>query len=141
MAVEPDAQDITVNYPGGSITMAVGNAKKVFGDAGLIPGTNPETKSVSVKSHSRVRVIGGPSTSVGSYNYSIKQWPTSSSGNAKGGNVVMIRFTDSDGWWTTRVTGSMAALMDFMMDAQATTVEFRTQRGTKYGPLFYDTTP
>lgn len=141
MAVDTDAQDITVNYEGGSITMAIGNAKQVFGSGSPSLNPNPPTESVSVKSHSRTRVIGGPSTNVTGYSYEIKQWPRSTSSNAKGGAVVLIRFTDSDGWFTTRVTGSMAALMDFMKDAQNVTVEFKTQRGTKYGPLYYDTTP
>tara|TARA_B100001063_G_scaffold230816_1_gene244298 strand:+ start:152 stop:577 length:426 start_codon:yes stop_codon:yes gene_type:complete len=140
MAVDTDAQDITVNYDGGSITMAIGNAKKVFGNASSILNPSPETETISVKSHSRTRVIGGPAKSVSGYTYSIKQWPRSSSGNAAGGDVVLIRFTDSDGWFTTRVTGSMADLMNFMKDAQAVTVEFRTQRGTKYGPLYWDST-
>ena len=141
MAVDTDAQDITVNYPGGSITMAIGNAKQVFGGASSIINPNPVAETISVKSHSRTRVIGGPSTSVSGYTYGLKQWPRSSSGNAAGGQVVYIRFTDSNGWFTTRVTGSMASLMDFMKDAQNVTVEFRTQRGTKYGPLYWDTTP
>ena len=141
MSVDTDAQDITVNYEGGSITMAIGNAKKVFGSGSSALNPTPETETISVKSHSRRRVIGGPSSNVSAYTYTIKQWPRSSSGNAAGGDVVYIRFTDSDGWFTTRVTGSMADLMEFMKDAQAVTVEFRTQRGTKYGPLYYDTTP
>ena len=141
MAVDTDAQNITVNYEGGSITMAIGNAKIVFGGSSSIINPNPETETISVKSHSRTRVIGGPSSSVSGFTYTLKQWPRSSSGNAAGGDVVFIRFTGSEGWWTTRVTGSMASLMDFMKDAQNVTVEFRTQRGTTYGPLYWYTTP
>lgn len=141
MAVDTDAQDITVNYDGGSITMAIGNAKQVFGEGSKALNPDPVEETVSVKSHSRTRVIGEPSSSVSGYSYSIKQWPRSTSSNAKGGSVVMIRFTGSEGWFTTRVTGSMASLMDFMTDAQNVTVEFKTQRGTKYGPLYWDSTP
>ena len=141
MAVDTDAQDITVNYEGGSITMAIGNAKQVFGSSSSILNPSPPTKDVSVKQHSRVVTIGDAPTNVAAYNYSVKQWPRSSSSNAKGGSVVFTRFTDSNGWFTTRVTGSMAALMNFMKDAQNVTVEFKTQRGTKYGPLYWDTNP
>jgi len=139
MAVDTDAQDITVNYDGGSITMAIGNAKQVFGKSSSALNPDPDDTNVSVKSHTRVRVIGEGSSSVSGYSYSVKQWPRATSSNAKGGKVVMIRFTDSAGWWTTRVTGSMAALMAFMKENQNVTVEFKTQRGTKYGPLYWDT--
>ena len=141
MAVDTDAQDITVNYEGGSITMAIGNAKAVFGEGSSALNPSPKEKTISVKSHSRTNTIGGASTSVDGYSYTIKQWPRQTASNAKGGKVVMIRFTSSNGWWQTRVKGSMAALMQFMSENQNVTVEFKTQRGTKYGPLYWDSTP
>ena len=138
MSADTDAKDITIHYDGGSITMAVGTAKMVFGEGSSVLNPDPEEETISVKSHNRTRVIGGGTTSVSAFTYNLKQWPRSTSSNAKGGSVVYIRFTDSDGWWTTRVSGSIADLMEFLNEQQDVTVELKTQRGTKYGPLYWD---
>ena len=107
--MDPDAKDLTLNYPGGSLTMPLGALKDLLGDTfeGLTPV--PETKSVSVKSHSRTRVIGQPSTSVSGFSYEFTQWPTSQANNAAAGEVVLLTWDGSDGSWTGRVSGSLSA--------------------------------
>jgi hypothetical protein len=135
MAVDMDARDITLNYTGGSVTMAVGNAKDIFGEdfAGLDPG--PVETQVTVKSHSRVRVIGEPATNVAGYNYTYAQWPTSTASNAAAGTVIYMTWTDSEGDFTGRVSGSMSALATFFTANVKKALSFRTQRGKKYGPF------
>ena len=135
MAVDLDARDITLNYTGGSVTMAVGNAKDIFGDdfSGLDPG--PVETSVTVKSHSRTRVIGSPATNVAGYNYIYAQWPTSTASNAAAGTVIYMTWTGSGGDFTGRVSGSMSALATFFTANTKKALSFRTQRGTKYGPF------
>ena len=135
MAIDMDARDITLNYTGGSVTMAVGNAKDIFGDdfAGLDPG--PVETQVTVKTHDRVRVIGGATTSVSGYNYTYAQWPTSTASNAAAGTVIYMTWTDSNGPFTGRVSGSMSALATFFTANVKKALTFRTQRGTKYGPF------
>lgn len=135
MAVDMDARDITLNYTGGSVTMAVGNAKDIFGDdfAGLDPG--PVETSVTVKSHSRTRVIGGPTTNVAGFNYIYAQWPTSTASNAAAGTVIYMSWEGSEGDFTGRVSGSMSALATFFTANVKKALAFRTQRGTKYGPF------
>lgn len=135
MAADPKALSQTINYDGGSLTMTVGALEDLFGtNNALLTGTST-SKSVAVKAHSRTRVIGGASTSVSAYNYTFKQWPTSEANNAAGGTVVLLRWNDSNGDWTGRVTGSFSDLGEFLNSNSTKAVSFRSERGTNYGPF------
>ena len=135
MSQDMDARQITLNYDGGSVEMSVGNAKDIFGAdfSGLDPGSKEVT--VSVKSHSRVRVIGQPSKTVAGYTYTYQQWPTSQASNAGAGTVILMTWEGSDGAFTGRVSGSMADAATFFAANVKKTLAFRTQRGTEYGPF------
>ena len=135
MAQDMDARQITLNYAGGSIEMSIGNAKSIFGDdfKDLDPGS--ETKNVSVKSHSRTRVIGEASTTVSGYTYDFKSWPTSRCSNASAGTVILMTWQDSNGSFTARVNGSMAEAANYFQTNAIQTIVFRTERGTEYGPF------
>ena len=135
MAQDSEAQLITLNYDDGSITMPVGSVRDLFGDAP--PGFSPkgEEKDVSVKGHSRTRVIGGASSSVSAYSYKYTQWPVGSSGNSKGGEPILMRWENSEGWWTARMSGSAWNLGKFLKENSFKPVSFKTQRGTPYGPF------
>ena len=140
MAQDVDAQDITINYEGGSITMAIGNAKSLFGDDYDDIVGNPETVTTAVKSHQRVRVIGGGSSTVSAHNRTYQQWPTSQANNAAAGKQIMIQWDGSEGSWVARVTGAMADLGTYLRTAAPKVVTFRTSRGTKYGPFVKEIT-
>ena len=135
MSDDMDARQITLNYDGGSVEMAVGNAKDIFGPdfSGLDPGSKEVT--VSVKSHSRTRVIGQPAKTVAGYSYTYQQWPTSTASNAAAGTVILMTWEGSDGPFTGRVSGSMADAATFFAANVKKTLAFRTQRGTEYGPF------
>ena len=135
MSDDMDAKEIVLNYEGGSVRMTRGNAKSIFGEdfKGLNPG--PTDKTVSVKAHSRVDTIGGPSTSVESYTYTFKSWPRTSASNAAAGTVILMGWDGSDGEFTGRVTGPMWRACDFFNTNTTKTIGFRTQRGTGYGPF------
>ena len=135
MALDPDAASVTVNYEGGSLRMAMGNAKDLFGDNN--PNLRPtgEQKTVSVKSHTRTRIIGGPTTPVEATTYSYVQWPVGSGGNAAGGEAILMRWDGSEGWWTARMTGSAWELGAFLNTSVSKPVEFKTENGTPYGPF------
>ena len=135
MADDMDARQITLNYEGGSIEMSVGNAKSIFGDDFADLNPDPVDTSVSVKSHSRTRVIGGDSTTISSYNYTFKKWPTSLCSGAGAGTVILMTWTGSDGAFTGRVSGSMAEAAQYFSDNATKTIVFRTERGTEYGPF------
>jgi len=140
MAQDVDAQDITINYEGGSITMAIGNAKSLFGDDYDDIVGNPETVTTAVKSHQRVRVIGEAASTVSAHNRTYQQWPTSQANNAAAGKQIMIQWDGSDGSWVARVTGAMADLGTYLRTAAPKVVTFRTSRGTKYGPFVKEIT-
>ena len=135
MADDMDARRITLNYQDGSVEMSIGNAKDIFGEdfSGLDPG--PVPTSVSVKSHSRTRVIGGSTKSISAYTYNYLQWPTSDASNASAGMVIEMTWEGSDGPFTGRVSGSMANAASFFAANVKKTLAFRTQRGTEYGPF------
>lgn len=135
MSDDMDARQITLNYDGGSVEMAVGNAKDIFGAdfSGLDPGSKEVT--VSVKSHSRVRVIGQPPKTVAGFTYTYQQWPTSTASNAAAGTVILMTWEGSDGPFTGRVSGAMADAATFFAANVKKTLAFRTQRGTEYGPF------
>lgn len=135
MATDFDAQGVTINYDGGSIRMVVGNAKDLFGsDSSFLSPTGVQ-KTVSVKSHTRVRVIGGASTPVNATTYTYTQWPTSSGGNADGGEAILMSWEGSEGWWTARMTGSAWELGSFLNVHSTKAVTFKTENGTPYGPF------
>ena len=140
MAQDVDAQDITINYEGGSITMAIGNAKSLFGEDYEDIVGNPETVTTAVKSHQRVRVIGEAATTVSAHNRTYQQWPTSQANNAAAGKKIMIQWEGSEGSWTARVSGAMADLGTYLRTAAPKVVTFRTSRGTKYGPFVKEIT-
>lgn len=135
MADDMDARRITLNYQDGSLEMSIGNAKDIFGEdfSGLDPG--PVPTDVSVKSHTRTRVIGGATTNISAYTYNYLQWPTSDASNASAGTVIEMTWDGSGGPFTGRVSGSMANCASFFAANTKKTLGFRTQRGTEYGPF------
>jgi hypothetical protein len=135
MASDPDGKDLTVNYPGGALTMTVGAWKALFGVDTPILVPIPQTKTVTVKSHSRVRVIGQPASNVTGFSYDFTQWPTSQANNAAAGEVILMSWDGSDGQWTGRITGAMSDLATFLSNNSLKPVQFRSERGTKYGPF------
>ena len=115
--------------------MTIGALEALFGEDAEILTPVPETETVTVKSHSRTRVIGGPVTNVTGYSYENIQWPTSQANNAAAGDAVLLTWDNSDGSWTGRVTGAFAALGVFLSANSPKSVVFRSERGTKYGPF------
>lgn len=135
MAQDFDAANVTINYEGGSITMPIGNAKNLFGDDGYqLLRPQGEDVTVSVKAHSRTRVIGGPTTSVSSTSYTYKKWPRSSRSNSAGGQQIVMAWEGSEGNWIARMTGSAADLGTFLNASAPKPVTFSTS-GSNYGPF------
>lgn len=135
MATDSDALSISINYEGGSLRMVVGNAKSLFGDDAQILRPTGVEKTVSVKSHTRTRVIGGASTPVNATTYTYTQWPVGSNGNSDGGEAILMSWEGSEGWWTARMSGSAWELGTFLNTAALKAVVFKTENGTPYGPF------
>ena len=115
--------------------MAIGNLKSLFGENYDVLVSTPEDVDTAVSSHSRVRIIGGPTSTVNGHIRNYKGWPTSQANGAAAGKKVLMAWEGSGGQWTARVTGAMADLADFLQANAAQVVTFRTSRGTKYGPF------
>lgn len=135
-------KDLTLAYPGGTITAARGNLEQTFLILGAAQSVcQAPTESISRTGHSRVNKIGGSSTSVRSTTYTVKKYPTASSGQAASGQEYLVR--TGAGSYTARVTGSLQALTSYLCSIENTIFDFVqvvTQRGTK-SPLIGPATP
>ncbi len=135
MAVDPGARKLTIGFPGGSLTATKVLLETLFGPD-LVQQSVDATINVPVRSHERVRVIGGPSTSVSSSNYSRIRYPQGSSGGQAGGEPIRL-FVDGD-WWTARLSGSHQDFNGFLRSAQWASGEnciWKSEKGTPYGPF------
>ena len=115
--------------------MPLGNMRSLFGDGAVLTLQDGVDYSKEVPGHQRVRVIGGPTSSVRTYTRSYTKWPTSQASNSAAGKVCRMRWEGSEGWWTARYTGAAADLGSFLKASAAKAVEFVTARGTEYGPF------
>ena len=135
MAQDYDAQPVTINYEGGSITMPIGNAKSLFGETGYeLLRPQGEDVTVKKKEHARIRVIGGSSTTVKETTYTYKKWPRSAKSGNAGGQAIMLQWEGSEGVWSARMTGTASDLGTFLNSESAVPVRFETH-GSKYGPF------
>lgn len=135
MAVDQNARRISVGFPGGSLSASRGLLTALFGP-GLVNANQSGTESVSVKSHSRVRVIGGPATSVSATNYNRVKYPSGRSNGGAGGEAIRL-FVAGD-WWTARLTGSHQDFNNWLESstwASGATAMWRSEKGTTYGPF------
>lgn len=121
--------------------MTRGNAKALFGEDSTVLDPRREDVESSVKAHTRVRVIGGGSTNVAAHSRNYKQWAQSNANNAAAGSLIYMEWEGSEGVWSARVQGSMAALGTFLNDRAPKLTAFRTARGRKYGPFVMTIAP
>ena len=133
------ARVYTVNFNGGgAITATKGLLDQVFAAGFLTQGScNAPTETVSVKSHTRTRVIGLPSSSVSGYSYSLKAYPTTPKNARSGGEEIKLRVAGE--WWSARLSGSHQNFMGWLCanSAALATDElyWKSQHGTNYGPV------
>ena len=135
MALDPTARDVRIPFTGGSCEMTRGLAEVLFGtDFGVLEAT-PVSTNVTVRSHQRVRVIGGAATTVGAYNYTYQKYPTMQNSLAAGGEPVLVTINDGTSW-TVRVSGPLNEFATSLKDhLNLTGVFFTSQKGTVYGPF------
>lgn len=124
-----------MGFPGGSLSATRGLLVALFGPA-LVNAAQTGTDAVSVKAHSRTRVIGGPATSVSATNYSRVKYPSGRSNGGAGGEAIRL-FVGGD-WWTARLTGSHQDFNSWLESstwASGVTAMWRSEKGTTYGPF------
>ncbi len=133
--MDPDAQELKIRFPDGSLEMPLGNMTSLFGEGANLLLQDGVQVTGTRESHPRVRVIGGDSVQVAQGIVNYTQFPTSNRSNSAAGKKCSIRWTGSEGWWTARYTGTAANLGEFLQGNAANPVEFVTSRGTEYGPF------
>ena len=135
METDYDAQLITINYEGGYIVMPAGNVRSLFGVDPTVLRSEGVEKTVSVKGHTRTRVIGEAATTVAGYNYTYTQWPTTTGAQAAGGEAIEMKWEGSQGSWTARMGGSAWSLGEYLNKNSPKLVSFTTNNGSNYGPF------
>ena len=135
MAQDLDARETTINYDGGSLTMTIGNLKDLYGTDTNVFGADGQPMTVSVKGHPRVRVIGGPTTTIAPTVREYIQWPTNDRSPAAGGTAIMMSWTSSEGEWGARVSGPLCKLGSFLQSTSTKSVWFHAVGGKGYGPF------
>jgi hypothetical protein len=139
MAIDLKAKKVSLNFPGGSLTATTGLLEAMFGPNLTGAGEQATEGTITVSGHSRTRVIGGSSTAVGGYSYTDKKYPTTVSGGASGGKVVMLLVNGK--YWTARLSGSLQNFAAFITGASLSSdgaFFFKSERGTTFGPFGTD---
>jgi hypothetical protein len=135
MAIDLDAREATLNYDGGSLTMTIGNLKNLFDTESNSFGADGQAPERAVRTHDRVRVIGGDKKRIEGYTYDMIQWPVNGRSNAAGGKPIVMTWEGSEGSWQARVTGSLWELGTFLQKSSPKLVWFHTKGGKGYGPF------
>jgi hypothetical protein len=132
MAVDPKSRNFSLTWDGGYLTTSVGVLEALYGaDFGTKVGAG-KAKSITVKSHTRTRVIGGASKTVASYGYNVIDYPRRVNGGAAGGQPIRVEI-DGD-WWVARLGGSVQDFKAFLAGAGKPTkaFQFMTEKGGLY---------
>jgi hypothetical protein len=133
------ARVYTVNFAGGgALTATRGLLDAIFAAGMLTSGScNAPSKTISVKSHTRQRIIGGVNKTISGYSYNLKAYPTTPKLARSGGEEISLRVNGE--WWTARLSGSHQDFMAWLCaNASSLAVDelyWKSQHGTNYGPV------
>jgi len=132
MASDPKARKFSLSWDGGYLTASRGLLEALYGADFMSTVGAGMAKTVAVKGHSRQRVIGGPSKTVGAYAYNVIDYPRKVKGGAAGGQPIMIEYGGS--WWTARLGGSVQNFKQFLSGTGKPNAAFAftTERGGDY---------
>lgn len=136
MALDTQARKVALNFPGGSLKATKGLLEAIFGPNLSGAGESVQTSTITVSGHSRVRVIGGDSTSVASTSYVRKKYPSGATGGAAGGEPIALLVNGK--YWTARLTGSHQNFNDFLTGASfflSGALFWKSEKGKPYGPF------
>lgn len=117
MAFDPLAKQVTVSYPGGTMTATYGLMQYLLGDLQL--------------SWER------PSTSTNSQGRRLRKYGARQRASARGGRVMNLLLRSGD-VFQCRITGTDTDFIDYILAKAGLEVVLNiwTQRGTIYGPQF-----
>jgi hypothetical protein len=132
MAADPKAKKFSVAWSGGYLQATVYLLEALYGPDFMSKVGSGKAKTISVKAHPRVRVIGQPATNVAAHTYSVIDYPKRRKGQGAGGQPIRIVIGDHS--WQARLGGSVQDFKAFLAGPgkpiNATT--FFTERGTEY---------
>ena len=112
MATDPKARKFSLTWDGGYLTTTVGLLEALYGTDFMKAVGAGSAKTISVKSHTRTRVIGGASRTIASHDYNLIKYPRTLSGGAAGGQEIKIIY--DGGKWTARLGGSVQDFKAFL---------------------------
>jgi hypothetical protein len=132
MAADPKAKKFSVAWSGGYLQATVYVLEALYGADFMSKVGAGQAKTISVKAHPRVRVIGQPATNVAAHTYNVIDYPKRRKSQGAGGQP--IRIVIGNDTWAARLGGSVQDFKAFLAGAgkplQATT--FFTERGTEF---------
>lgn len=126
------ARKFSLSWDGGYLTATRGLLESLYGVDFMSKVGAGQAKTIGVKGHSRQRVIGGASKTVGAYSYTVIDYPRKVKGGASGGRPIQIN-VEGD-WWTARLGGSVQDFKAWLAGAGKPTkaFQFATERGGEY---------
>jgi hypothetical protein len=132
MGMDPKARKFTLSWEGGYLTATAGLLEALYGQDFMDKVGSGKARTVTVKSHSRRRVIGGPSTTVGQHQYNVIDYPRRINGGSAGGQAIKIEYGGD--WWTARLGGSVQDFKAYLsgVGKPSTTFQFLTAHGGLY---------
>lgn len=132
MATDPKARKFSLTWDGGYLTTTVGLLEALYGGDFMQKVGAGSASTISVKSHTRTRVIGGPAKTIASHTYNLIKYPRTINGGAAGGQPIRIQYGGS--WWTARLGGSVQDFKAFLTGTGKPDVAFvfMTEKGGVY---------
>lgn len=123
----------------GTLQAAAGILDAVFGQQYAGRGTQNARKTVDRDSHSRVVEIGKAATQVDGATFLTKQYKGNPNGGPRGGEPVKV-LIDGE-WWELRISMTHDQFSEILQDNSILGGEiyWRSQRGSRYGPLRINT--
>lgn len=132
MAVDVKARTFSLTWDGGYLTAKRGVLEALYGQDFMNKVGAGKAKSVTVKGHTRTRVIGGPAKTIAGFSYNMIDYPRRVKGGAAGGQPIVL---DIDGdRWTCRLGGSVQDFKAFLagVGKPDKAFTFFTERGGEY---------
>jgi hypothetical protein len=133
------AKNQNLGYPGGSVTGAVGTLDFFFNlSVGNSDYCQAASITVSRKSYTRTRVIGGVTTTVRATSYALKDFPFVDDQTGQAGKEISIIDPASGDSWVLRMRGSMQSLIQAICSGNleaSRAFYIRSLRGRTYGPF------
>jgi hypothetical protein len=132
MATDPKARKFSLSWDGGYLTATQYLFEALYGTDFMEKVGAGAAQTIAVKSHSRQRVIGGPSKGVTGYSYNVVKYAKRVSSQAAGGQEIQIEIGGD--WWTARLGGSIQDFKAWLGGKGKPTkaFQFRSERGSVF---------